>query len=741
MGEFPLMSYLQEPTDSIRSKAGSKDNPGTGIFEKFFSYLKNYKTILNQMTLLGLKIRIKFIIFFFLLTIPLGVLLSLTIVVQNRAIAATKKEILGIAYVKELFYVFSPIYLLEQQELFESLNSTPKKEPIRGRLASIKENFQSLESVQSSYGHELNTTEHYNQLQSLLNDIYANYENKSVDARIDILKQTTQKIFLINIHIGDNSSLLLDQELDSYYTMDLFLLKLPLVLESMEEIDRSSIDFISNKPATPEKSLLNTSLIQYETYLKQYETTSNALFKYTPEAKLDFHKDVSNSVQTLNRYRNFLRNEVLERKNPEPIKYADIREETKAAHLTLLNSYQSILLFETSLLQKRKLRLQSEQLTSISIFSILIIFIVYVQYKMNKSVKLPLNTAMNLMKELTKGNLKVRFDEKFKYEFGDFAEVFNSFIEDLTKIISAFKSTSEKASKSSEDLKGLSEKMNIFTKEQISNTKISTESVEQISDSFNEMLSWIEMENKDILDIVTITKQITTSSSKITNIVTQISEIAHSSVEETKQGDIAVTDANASMNDIKKIAEEISKMTVIINEISNQTNLISLNASIEATKAGESSQRFGMVANEISKLSGRTVQSISHIKNLIQSTDSSIKQGLESVNGIVSILQKVVEKIGNLNSNIEFIKKEVANQDNTTMEINNSYKDLQLMSKQIKENYEVEQAAVASLKTAINNINLKTNDITDYSSKLADMANSMQQVSSDLQAKLEKFTN
>jgi len=133
----------------------------------------------------------------------------------------------------------------------------------------------------------------------------------------------------------------------------------------------------------------------------------------------------------------------------------------------------------------------------------------------------------------------------------------------------------------------------------------------------------------------------------------------------TKTGEVSARAMGAIRGSTRRMTESIG----VINEIARQTNLLSLNAAIEAAKAGAHGRGFAVVAEEVRKLAERSAHAAKEIRTLIEEVDTVVLQGEESVGATVQALQGIQAQIQQLATDVDQIAGAVAQQASTREEV------------------------------------------------------------------------
>jgi methyl-accepting chemotaxis protein WspA len=162
-------------------------------------------------------------------------------------------------------------------------------------------------------------------------------------------------------------------------------------------------------------------------------------------------------------------------------------------------------------------------------------------------------------------------------------------------------------------------------------------------------------------------------------------------------------------------ASKISTVVTTINKISDQTALLSLNAAIEAEKAGELGKGFSVVAREISRLADQTAVSTQDIEAVVKEMQSAVSSGVmemdkfseevrrrvEEVNSIATALGRMIEKVQALGPEFETVKQGMNAQTQAAQQINEAMKQLAETANLSKSTLAEFQKATGQLTSAV----------------------------------------
>ena len=284
----------------------------------------------------------------------------------------------------------------------------------------------------------------------------------------------------------------------------------------------------------------------------------------------------------------------------------------------------------------------------IAIFAVIAIFIA-------RKVSEPLNKVVEVTKELSEGDLNSDTNiESFLKETTVLIDSVKLLQANLYEIVSNIRTTSGTLSTNVNETNGLCNSSDDGAKqitgavdELARATQSMAENVQNLAMNMGDIATSVDEINQATEELKSTTSVIEKVSNEAKKDIVSVAESAHTSVE-------AVNNINEHMTELSNALDEINQATELIANISSQTALLSLNASIEAARAGDAGRGFAVVAEEIQNLSYNSSKSSQKIEQAIIQSRMAVEKG----KGLVTKTQETIsESIDYSISNAEHVHK------------------------------------------------------------------------------------
>ncbi|WP_165310804.1 methyl-accepting chemotaxis protein [Vibrio ziniensis] len=332
-------------------------------------------------------------------------------------------------------------------------------------------------------------------------------------------------------------------------------------------------------------------------------------------------------------------------------------------------------------------------------------------YHLAQSVREPLKRILNTLESLTDGDMTQRIDIRYNNEFSRVSGHINTLADSLHDILKKLNHASDALTSTANNNQTTSQ----GAQSQLNSQREQTASV---ATAMTEMAHSVEEVANSAQNSLQMVQQVETASESGRVVMSQ-------NISTINQLEARLNESVEATNDLRRMSSQIGSILDVIRNIAEQTNLLALNAAIEAARAGEQGRGFAVVADEVRVLAKRTTESTTEIENMISNLQSSSTSASQVIESCMKDMEQSVEQASNANSAMEEIQALII--------------EISQMSTHISQAAAEQNETTANIARSIEDINLIADDSYRAMAEIASNSTNLTQLASQQSELVHRF--
>lgn len=351
----------------------------------------------------------------------------------------------------------------------------------------------------------------------------------------------------------------------------------------------------------------------------------------------------------------------------------------------------------------------NQQLIDTEIYTVIIFLVaaslgLFLSYQLARGIINPIETIRQTINKVAAGDLTQRIDLHSKDELGELSTNFNTFVTQLQTIIADIGVNTEHLSTAAEETSNVTKETTDNVIKQQSETSLVATAINEMTAAVKEVASNTE---KASLAAANGDQEARSGQVVINRIVDSIKNLV-----------LEIDQSSGVIETVKTGSINIGTVLDVIKNIAEQTNLLALNAAIEAARAGEQGRGFAVVADEVRSLAKKTQDSTEEIEQLIARLQSHADDAVASMAANKSSINELAEQTSQATDSLNVITNVVSSISEMNAQIATAVEEQSYVVEEVNGNIHNIQIISESTSTAAEQVLQANNEIAEVSSQL-----------------------
>ena len=372
-------------------------------------------------------------------------------------------------------------------------------------------------------------------------------------------------------------------------------------------------------------------------------------------------------------------------------------------------------------------------------FAALVVLVIAVQILVSRSITRPIRQSVQVMRDLEQGDFTVTAEVTGRDESGQMLSSLNAMIDRVRRALGSVQSASERVASSSGEIWSSAQQLAEGAQSQASTLEQTSASVEELSASVEQVAAHAQTQVTAVAEGTAAMAQVQSSIDEVSGNLTRISDLADQSVTNAREGAGAVENVVKGITLIARSSEHIGGIVAVISDIADQTNLLALNAAIEAARAGEHGRGFAVVADEVSKLAERSASSAKEIEALIRESAKNVTEGVKTAEGSQAAMERIRVASQQVRDMIASLAAAMKQQVVAIQQLGGALVSVNEMSASISAATEEQTTNARQVSRAVENVNELTQAAASAAEQMSAATEQLTTMSQELQGLIGQF--